>query len=201
MVASKSKSKKEKKAVIPAYLIYEMLDGIPVYYRGYKDVLNKTKTLEEIMAYGELQAILLTFIREYLAKLLGKEYFIIQGETGVHMEHLSNPSLDLCVFLRSDISYKEAQNKYFSKVPILVVEVDTKADVTTFETSKGNYYIAKTKRLLEFGVESVIWVFTEDQKITVARPNQPWLTVDWKDTIEVMGHSFSLQQIIDASEG
>ena len=201
MVAVESKTKKEKTQVVPDYLIYEMLDGIPVYYHGYKDVLNGTKNLEEIMAYGDYQAILLTFIRDYLIALLGKEFFIIQGETGVHTEHRSNPSLDLCVFARREISLKKAKNKYFTIPPSVVIEVDTKADVQAFESVKGNnYYIAKTKKLLEFGVREVIWIFTSDKKVTVARPGKPWLTVDWTDEIKIMGHQFSIKKIIEDSE-
>ena len=31
---------KQEISTIPQYLIYEELDGIPVYYKGYKDVLK-----------------------------------------------------------------------------------------------------------------------------------------------------------------
>jgi len=195
-----SKEKKEK-GKIPSYLIYETLDGIPVYYKGYREVLGKTKTFEEIMAYGDLQAIFLTYIRNYLQSALGKEYFIIQGETGVHVEHKTNPSLDLCIFLARQISLKNAANKYFEIAPQAVIEVDTKADVQFFEQESGsNYFIKKTKKLLEFGVKEVVWFFTQDEKIMVAHPNQPWLTVDWKDEIEVMGHRFSIEKVIQESE-
>ena len=38
--------------VVPDYMIYEIMDGKPIYYRGYNDVLRKLKTLEEVMASG-----------------------------------------------------------------------------------------------------------------------------------------------------
>jgi hypothetical protein len=53
--------------------------------------------------------------------------------------------------------------------------------------------------LLDFGVEEVIWIFSRLEKVMVARPRQPWLTVGWKDEIEVMGQRFTLQQLIDES--
>ena len=49
MEAVTEKKKKKKAEKIPDYLIKEVMDGIPFYYKGYKDVLNKTKTKEEIM--------------------------------------------------------------------------------------------------------------------------------------------------------
>lgn len=41
------KTGKTAKRAIPAYLVREMIDGIPFYYRGYRQAMNKTKTLEE----------------------------------------------------------------------------------------------------------------------------------------------------------
>ncbi|MDX2069856.1 MAG: hypothetical protein SFV55_15615 [Haliscomenobacter sp.] len=40
---------------IPAALIYEIMDGKPVYYKGYREVLNNEKTLEEVMGASTLQ--------------------------------------------------------------------------------------------------------------------------------------------------
>ena len=37
----------KKYITIPDYLIYEVIDNIPVYYRNYIDVLNKEKTLDD----------------------------------------------------------------------------------------------------------------------------------------------------------
>ncbi len=191
----------EKPEVIPSYLVYETLDGAPVYYRGYRKVMEKKLKFEEIMAYGNLQAIFLANIRDFLQSLIGKKYLIMPGETGVHIELGTNPSLDLCVYPKKGHSIRNAVNKYSNVPPKLVIEVDTKADAATFEEQdKGNYYLLKTKKLLDFGVEEMVWIFTDLEKVTIARPNQPWLTVDWKDEIEIMGHRFTIQQIIEFSE-
>lgn len=40
-------------------LIYEMVDNQPIYYRGYKDVLNGVKDVEDIMGSSLLQAVLI----------------------------------------------------------------------------------------------------------------------------------------------
>jgi len=201
MVAAKTDKRKNKKQVVPDYLIYEKLDGTPVYYRGYKNVLQGKQTPAEIMGYGYLQALLLTYIKDYLQPIIGKEMLIIQGETGLHVGHKSNPSLDLCIYPKKEVSIKKATNTYLDIAPTVVVEVDTKADVIAFEEMKGNnYFLTKTQNLLDFGTKEMIWIFTKDQKVMVARPNQPWLTVDWKDEIEILGHRCSIHQIIKASE-
>ena len=41
---------------IPDFLIREVMDGQPLYYRGYRDVLRKLKTIEDIMPCSTLQA-------------------------------------------------------------------------------------------------------------------------------------------------
>ena len=35
---------------IPNCLVYEVLDGQPIYFQGYKDVLNRKKTKEIVLA-------------------------------------------------------------------------------------------------------------------------------------------------------
>lgn len=193
--------KKKKSENVPDCLVYEELDGMKVYYRGYKDVLAGKLMPEEIRGYGDVQILLLTIIRDYLQTLFGKNYWLLQGEMGLHISHKTNPSLDLSIYPKKDLSLKTAENKYLKIPPKIVIEVDTKADVASFEGVKGNnYYILKTKKLLEFGVESVIWFFTQDKKVMIATSNAAWQTKDWTDEIEVLGHRFSLTQIIEESE-
>ena len=53
MVATKSGTFTKRLPVktkdIPKNLIYEIMDGKPVYYAGFREVLSKQKTIEEIM--------------------------------------------------------------------------------------------------------------------------------------------------------
>ena len=43
---------------IPKSLIYEEYEGKPLYYRGFKEVMEGTKTFDEIMGQSDRQAIL-----------------------------------------------------------------------------------------------------------------------------------------------
>lgn len=188
----------QENSVVPDYLIYEKLNGIPVYYRGYKEVMNQTKQLGEIIGYGALQWYLLTIISDYLKAGLSKEFFVLVGEGGLHLEHKNNLSLDLSIYLRSQLSFEKLENKYLDTPPRVVIEVDTKADPDIFNFS--NYYATKTQKLLDFGVEQVLWLYTDLKKVVVAQSEGPWLTVNWTDEITVLGKTFTIQQIIDEAE-
>ena len=79
---------------IPAYLVRETIDGIPFYYTGYRQILNKTKTIEEAMSDSGLQF----FLKLYLYDLLNdnldkKKYRIGAGELGFHPDYRNNMGL------------------------------------------------------------------------------------------------------------
>jgi Uma2 family endonuclease len=188
----------EQNPIVPDYLIYEELNGIPVYYRGYKEVINQGKKLEDITGYGALQWYLLTIISDFLKVAISKKYFVLVGEGGLHLEQKNNLSLDVSIYLRNQLSFEKLENKYLDTPPKVVIEIDTKADPDIFNYS--NYFAPKTQALLDFGVEQVIWVYTNPKKVTIAQPTGPWLTVNWTDEITVLGQTFTIQKIIDEAE-
>lgn len=201
IIKPRVKTTRKKFVDVPQQLVYETLAGVPVFYKGWENVIAKEQKFEEIMAYGILQGLLLTMLKDYLQTIFGKQYWIIAGELGLHIAHKSNPSLDLCIFPKDVLSFSELTNKYTTIAPKIVIEVDSKADVAAFEANgKGNYYLFKTQQLLDAGTEQVIWIYTEFKKIILAQPNQAWLTVNWTDEIEIMGHRFTLQNMIDSFE-
>jgi len=44
----------------------------------------------------------------------------------------------------------------------------------------------KTQRLLDFGVERVIWITTQPKKIFLATQTAPWLTQNWDADVPVL---------------
>ncbi|MEO0139101.1 MAG: hypothetical protein ABIL16_01885 [candidate division WOR-3 bacterium] len=50
-------------------LTYEVVDGKPIYYRGYKGVLEGKKQPEEVMGSSTLQALLVSRLFKHLLKL------------------------------------------------------------------------------------------------------------------------------------
>jgi hypothetical protein len=186
-----------KKRKVPQYLIRETLDGSPLYYKGYRSVLNKKKTVEEIMAYSSLQAFILEFFNLLLADNLDRSrYRIFIGETGSHLNHRSNLSLDIAVFSKTVLSNAKISNKYADVPPKLVIEVDLKVEWDDHELMP-DVVSTKTQRLLDFGTEKVIWVFSTLQKIMVAERGKDWIMSDWNKEIDLIDNiKFNLGQYI-----
>ncbi|WP_338873112.1 hypothetical protein WBJ53_29705 [Spirosoma sp. SC4-14] len=60
---------------IPSYLIYETLNGRPLYRKGYKDVLAKRKTPGEIIGCSDLQAIIVSALHAYLYNSVNRKKY------------------------------------------------------------------------------------------------------------------------------
>jgi hypothetical protein len=60
---------------IPAYLVYEIMDGKPIYYHGYRDVLLNKKTFEEIIGASSLQSIIIYYLVGFISKFIDEEYY------------------------------------------------------------------------------------------------------------------------------
>ncbi len=174
---------KKRERKIPEYLVKEVLDGIPIYYKGYKSVLNGNKTLEEIMGSSGLQGLIILFIQKLLIKNLDENLYLpLTGEVGLHLSHKNNLSGDIMVYKAGQIPV--FTKKYLEVAPILQIEVDTNIDNSII--TDNQYITQKTKRLLEFGVKKLIWVFTTTQTIWIAEPNQDWRIVDWNKTVDLI---------------
>ena len=61
LVAEKKPRRATTRSIPPA-LIYERWKGKPIYYKGYRDVLAGTKTLEEVMSCSDLQGALVALL-------------------------------------------------------------------------------------------------------------------------------------------
>lgn len=188
MVAEKRKTASQKKSSvkqkIPEYLIREMIDGQPLYYKGYKDVLNKKKTLEDIMGSSSLQG----FIATYLIALCGKygldeKYNIFSNETGVHLDKNNNLAGDILIFEPGVFSTSKISVHYTDAAPKINIEIDVMIDL---ENIKDYQYIQKKiDKLHQFGTEKIIWILTAVKQVIVAITGQPWLTYKWNETIEL----------------
>jgi Uma2 family endonuclease len=188
-------AKKTRK--IPDYLIYEEIDGKPIYYRGYLSVLNKKNNLESIMGSSELQSYFIMTILEFLLKEMPEKYKIMTSELGIHLAHGSNLAADIAIYEKKVFKDKFPQDKYSERVPLCVIEVDTKADFGNI--TEADYYHSKTQKLLDFGVEMVVWFFSKSQKVMISRKDhKQWIITDWSEEVEVLGYAFSLKNLLEA---
>jgi Uma2 family endonuclease len=170
-------SSQRKISKVPPCLVKEILDEIPVYYKGYKAVVRKEKTLEDIIGASGLQI----FIVRYLFRLLDRNldenlFYVFTGEGGLHLDKGNNLSGDVLVFEKSMLTPDLIDTHYLNIPPLIDIEVDVEIDNSTFSDFK--YIQKKTKKLLEFGTQKVIWILTKTKTIIVAEPNKDWLMIN-----------------------
>ncbi|MDX1942712.1 MAG: hypothetical protein SFU99_19265 [Saprospiraceae bacterium] len=187
MSTTAAKKKREKKQEIPEYLIYEMDEGKPIYYRGYKDVLNKKKTPEQIMGSSALQSLLVMLILDALKGKLSDDYLRLPAELGLKFADKSWRNLDIAIYDKRKVLDRSIFliNKYIDIPPEVVIEIDTKAELTE-SPDPASYFQRKTDQLLDAGVQRVIWIFTATQKHLVAVKDQKWEMDNWSADIAVM---------------
>lgn len=176
MPAAVAAPKPAAKRKIPDYLVRETIDGEPFYYAGYKEVINKKKTLEDIMADSGLQSIIKAYLMKLFAQNLNwDKYQPVCGEVGNHLDHRSNLALDVAVYDNSVLTPQKINLKYIDVHPKIVVEIDVRVKL---EDPTANvfdrYVLKKVKKLLAFGTERIIWVFTQSDTIIVAKPGNTW---------------------------
>lgn len=197
MIATKSGVQVRKpKRKVPDYLIYEIMDGKPIYYKGYREVLAGTKTFSEIMGSSALQSFIVTYLVIFLGKNLDEGQFtILSSEAGLHLNKRNNLAGDILIF-DNDVFPIDAIGQFYADVPPkIVIEVDIAADPEDIDSD--SYIFEKTQKLLTFGVEKVIWITTKTKKVTVATAHADWQVKDWQKDVEVLdGIIFNIGQYL-----
>lgn len=182
---------------IPEYLVKEVLNGIPIYYKGYKAVLRKEKKLEDIMGTSGLQSFIVSYIYKLLVRQLSDDtYYTLTGETGLHLELNDNLSGDIVLFECNKLPISNIDTHYLNIPPKIDIEIDVNIDTTDF--TEQTYIYQKTDRLLSWGVEKVIWVLTASKKVIVAEQGKDWLLIDWSKDIEIIdGIKFNISKYLE----
>lgn len=87
----RSAKPKQKKQVVPEYLIRDVIDGEVFYYAGYQDVLNNKKTAEEVRACSGLQSwIISDLLRIFFLEIKDKKYYALTNNVGIHLAEKDN---------------------------------------------------------------------------------------------------------------
>lgn len=179
--------------VISEALIYEMVNGQPIYYNGWQEVLTGEKTIEQIMASSLIQSYLVYEIGLTIAPLR-KKYIIGSNEAGLKFKKGDWRAADIALWTKESMKGITLNPRYADIVPDIVIEVDTKADISTNPT----YYLDKTKHLLDNGVRRVIWFFTNTEQVMVAEKGHKWEIQNWSDSVEIDGGCMvNAKEIID----
>lgn len=188
--------RKQRASKIPDSYIYEIMDGKPLYYKGYKNAIKHKKNAESIMGTSSLQSKLLEFFLRLVFKTFSEQYFhVFTGEPGLHLELRNNLSGDLLIFKKKDFPSSKISIKYIDIPAYIYIEIDIRAELE--DMTETGYIRNKTQKLLDFGTGKVIWVFTAIQKVLVALPNEDWRWIDWNKDIELgEGENFNIGKFI-----
>lgn len=176
-----SPHKRDKK--IPDSFIYEIMDGKPLYYKGYKQAIKNNLNAESIMGASTLQAFIVAYLVRLLHKATNDNYFVFAGEPGLHISHKNNLGGDILVYDKKTFPSSKI-SKYYADAPAeLQIEVDITAELE--DMTETGYIKRKTDILLEFGTKKVIWIFTTTRQVLVAEKDKDWLWINWDKPVQL----------------
>ena len=117
---------------------------------------------------SDFQGVLGALLNGYLFSVINrKKYLLATNEIGLHLALNDN----LAIFEKEKMG--KLVGKYFSIPPKVVIEVDIKADVSDFTNKADGYILQKSQKLIDFGVERVLWIITDLQKVYIIDRNDP----------------------------
>lgn len=186
---------------IPRILIYEEFDGHPIYRKGYKDVLLGLKTVTEVsMGTSTLQYFIIGCVLKNLNRQLPDTYFAGSSELGLHLAKNTNFSADIAIFRPGQLKVGFHSTQYADAPPNVVIEVDIKIDESDYFQNEEEYFHKKTERLLQWGVERVIWVFSASRRVLVADNLKTWAFNSWDLPVTVIDdHEINVWSLMLAS--
>lgn len=198
MEVAVSLEKKKTVRKIPEALVYEIMDGQPYYRKGYKSVLNRTKKMEDIMGSSTLQGEIHIYLLSLLFQNIDFEKFTVHcNEAGLHLGKGNNLAGDIFLYDRRAMT-PDNINKFYSSIPpLLAIEIDVKIDLE--KESDIRYVNRKIRKLLDFGVEKVIWILTETKQVIIAERNAPsGQFMDWNRDVEIRpGLNFNIGHYLE----
>ena len=185
MVAFPKQKTRSNKVTVPDYLVREIINGRPWFYRGFRDVILGIKQPEEVMACSSLQSVMVNYLNTKLWNHLEDEpYWVMSNEVGNNLLNKDKTAYDVAVFDEKVLPPDKINRYYPSVPPKLVIEVDLRVEVEKPATDDVLVQ-EKTQKVLDFGVEKVIWFFTKTQKVMIATASGTWTITNWDREVEL----------------
>jgi len=123
------------------------------------------------------------------------KYIVGNNEAGLHLATGKNMANDIALYSKAKLTPEKITKHYADVPPDLVIEVDIDFEVENMTPIDAVHL--KTQQMLDFGVQKVIWIFTNSQKVMVAKPKEAWTIVDWNQEIKLMDdHTFNIAQYL-----
>jgi len=182
LVAGRKKVVRKRK--IPDAFIYEIMDGKPLYYKGYKDAIRTKQNPESVMGASSLQAMIVEYLLSILFAVADRsKYRIFSSEAGIHVDYKNNLAGDILVYNKKALPASKV-SKHCTDVPAdLQIEVDIRAELE--DMTETGYIKRKTDILLEFGTKKIIWIFTSTAQVMVAEKGKDWLWINWNKPVQL----------------
>lgn len=185
MNLAQEKIVRKSRRKIPDTLVYEIMDGQPIYYKGYKSVLNKSKKIDDILGCSSLQAEIISYFLElFFLNIDMRLYRIYTNEIGLHINKGNNLSGDICIFKKAEMTADKIDNHYVDIPAELQLEIDIKGEIA--DTKQQKYMADKTNKLLQFGTKKVIWILTDSHQVMIAEKDKDWLIFNWDKAFETI---------------
>jgi len=187
---------KQAKKIIPKRFIYEMDEGTPIYYKGTKAYIEGTNQNEEPMPDSLFQSWLKGKIYLFLSLLMmdNPKYDLTVGEQGLSLKKNLWRAVDIAIFNKEKVKFKS--NHYSKEPPVIAFEIDLKGEFATPQKLQRDHQ-RKIKQLFEFGVEKIIWIYTNEEEVKIISPTEEHI-YNWEEDINVLEHyTINIQEIID----
>lgn len=177
------KKKLQRKKISDAF-ICEIMDGKPLYYKGYKEAIRTKQNAESVMGSSSLQALIIAYLVRILYKVCTEEmYHVFTGEPGIHVDHKNNLGGDILIYDKAVLPASKI-SKHYADVPAeLQIEVDIQAELE--DMTETGYIKRKTDILLRFGTKKLIWIFTATKQVMVAEKDKDWLWINWNKPVQL----------------
>lgn len=184
---------------VPSFLIREVLNGEPIYYKGYKDVLVGTKVFDEVMGdSAEKLAVIEYLTHSFLSGPDRHQYRIITNDAGLMIDQNNDLSGDIQLFDAKAFPIKKEKSPFAVIPPAVHIEIDT--HIESDKLTDQEYIRKKIKTLLNFGTTKVIWIFSDSKTVLIAT-KEGQKVVDWWEDINLTPRfSFNLGTFLQELE-
>lgn len=178
----------------PVKEIYEMDEGKPVFYKGFRYGFQNFYENEKTMPDSDYQSWLKNEIGFFFRLIFKNRLYVVTvGEHGLSIKKHLWRAVDVAIFKKEVF---KLTNKYSKVPPEVVFEIDLKGDFDTPTKAKEDQN-RKIKQLFAFGVKKIIWIHTDSKEIRVITPEQED-TFDWNTHIPVIASvNINIHKIVD----
>ena len=98
------------------------------------------------MGASTLQSVIVAYLIIQIGKFIDDDtYFVLTGESGVHLDHRNNLANDIAIFDQAVLTPAKISKKYADVPPRIAIEVDIETD--TYELTENGYIYKKTRKL------------------------------------------------------